>query len=106
MERLICEAGRIVLAKAGRDAGRYFLVIGLDGADLLLADGQRRTLAKPKRKNPVHVQRTDRLICPMPHSDRALRTVLHTLNEAANQPQSKPNQVRKEVIDDVETGCN
>ena len=106
MERMICEPGRIVLAKAGRDAGRYFLVIGLEGADLLLADGERRTLSHPKRKNPAHVQRTGRLIDPMPQTDRALRTALRTLNETANQPQTKQNQVRKEVIDDVETGCN
>ncbi|MBR5371244.1 MAG: KOW domain-containing RNA-binding protein [Oscillospiraceae bacterium] len=106
MERWICETGRIVLAKAGRDAGRFFVVIGTEGSDLLLADGERRTLAKPKRKNPAHVQRTEQTADPMPQTDRALRTVLRVLNEKTNQPQTKFNQVRKEVIDDVETGCN
>jgi hypothetical protein len=73
---------------------------------LLLADGKRRTLNNPKRKNPAHIQRTTMTADPMPQTDRALRTVLRGLNEKADQPQTKLNQVHKEVIDDVETGCN
>lgn len=106
MDRNICRVGQIVLAKAGRDAGRFFLVTALEGADLLLADGCRRTLAKPKRKNPAHVQATAQTLSAEGLTDRALRTALAPLNAAASKPQSKPNQIRKEVIDDVEAGCN
>lgn len=106
MQRFICEPGRIVLAKAGRDAGRYFVVAGLEGAELLLADGKRRTLLRPKHKNPLHVQATAQTLPLEGLTDKALRSVLGPLNEAASRPQSKPNQIRKEVIDDVETGCN
>ena len=106
MERWICETGRIVLSKSGRDAGRYFVVIGTDASMLLLADGKRRPLSNPKRKNPAHVQQTAMKAEPLPLTDRALRTALRALNEKADQPQTKLNQVRKEVIDDVETGCN
>lgn len=106
MQRFICQPGMIVLAKAGRDAGRYYVVAGLEGADLLLADGKRRTLLSPKRKNPLHVQATAQTLSLEGLTDKALRKALGPLNEPASRPQSKPNQIRKEVIDDVETGCN
>ena len=106
MERWRSQTGMIVLATAGRDAGRYFLVTALDGADLLLADGERRKLSRPKRKNPAHVQATGQTLSLNGLTDRALRTALKPLNEKASQPQTKPNQIRKEVIDDVEAGCN
>ena len=106
MQRNVCQPGMIVLAKAGRDAGRFFLVTALDGAELLLADGKRRPLSKPKRKNPAHVQATKQTLCLESLTDKALRTALHPLNEAAKRPLSKQNQIRKEVIDDVEAGCN
>ncbi len=106
MERFVCEIGQIVLSKAGRDAGRYFLVTGMDGAELLLADGRHRMLNRPKRKNPAHVQATAKRLDPLPETDRALRNALHALNEAEKKPLSKPNQIRKEVIEDVEAGCD
>lgn len=106
MQRWIANAGMIVRATAGRDAGGFFLVIGTEGAELLLADGRRRTLAKPKRKNPAHVQATGQTIPLEALTDKKLRAVLKPLNEAISEPQTKMNQIRKEVIDDVETGCN
>lgn len=106
MERWQCQPGMIVRATAGRDAGRYYLVTALNGAELLLADGKRRTLLSPKRKNPAHVQKTNQTLSLEGLTDHALRTALRELNEQVSQPQSKPNQTRKEVIDDVEAGCN
>ena len=106
MQRFICEPGMIVLAKAGRDAGRYYVVTGLEGAELMLADGKRRTLQNPKRKNPLHVQATAQTLPLAGLTDKALRKALGPLNEPAARPLSKLNQIRKEVIDDVETGCN
>lgn len=106
MQRFICEAGRIVCATAGREAGRYFIVTALDGAELLLADGERRTLLHPKRKNPAHVRKTDRTLPLEGLTDKALRRALAELNAAAKRPYSKLNESRKEVIEDVEAGCN
>lgn len=96
----------IVRATAGRDAGGYFAVIGIDETELLLADGRRRTLAKPKHKNPAHVQATGQRIPLEALTDKKLRDLLRPLNEAVLKPKTKMNQIRKEVIDDVETGCN
>ncbi len=90
----MCEAGSVVLAKSGRDAGRYFLVIALDGAELLLADGKHRTLSHPKRKNPLHVQATGQHVPPEGLTDKAIRDILHPLNYAQPVQKSKRNQIR------------
>ena len=47
--------GSIVLAQAGRDQSGLFFVVGEENALLLLADGKRRKLEAPKRKNGRHV---------------------------------------------------
>ena len=44
------EKGSVVLATAGRDAGRLFAVLECSEKDCLLADGRRRRLDTPKRK--------------------------------------------------------
>ena len=106
MERWLAEPGMIVRAKAGRDSGRFYAVIAAEGAELLLADGRRRTLANPKRKNPAHVQATKQRVSLDALTDKKLREALKPLNDAVSAPQTKPNQIRKEVIDDVEAGCN
>ena len=46
----------LVISKAGRDAGKYFYVIGMEGELLLLANGKDRPLDRPKRKKRKHVQ--------------------------------------------------
>lgn len=50
--------GRIVQALAGRDKGGLFCVVGMDHERkrLLLADGRRRKLARPKAKQLFHVK--------------------------------------------------
>ena len=47
--------GCIVRATAGREKGQVFCVVGTQEEMLLLADGKRRRLARPKRKKPGHV---------------------------------------------------
>ncbi len=49
--------GWIVRSVAGRDKGDIFCVVGTDQENrLLLADGKRRKLAKPKGKKLGHVE--------------------------------------------------
>lgn len=50
--------GWIVQATAGRDKEGFFFVVGVDEETkrLLLADGKRRKAARPKAKQPAHVQ--------------------------------------------------
>jgi ribosomal protein L14E/L6E/L27E len=51
--------GSVVIAKAGRDKGRAFAVIEvLSDREVLIADGRRRPIERPKRKNVIHLQAT------------------------------------------------
>ena len=47
----------VVVSTAGRDRGKLFYVIGTDPVYLILANGKDRTLEKPKRKKPRHIQK-------------------------------------------------
>ena len=45
----------IVRSEAGRDKGKLFFVLNVDGEYLLLADGKTRKVESPKRKKRRHV---------------------------------------------------
>ena len=46
----------IVVSLAGRDKGKYFFVIEIDGGYALIADGKGRRLGQPKRKKLKHLR--------------------------------------------------
>ena len=46
----------IVRSDAGRDQGKLFVVLAVEGEYLLLADGKGRRVEAPKRKKRRHVQ--------------------------------------------------
>lgn len=50
------EKGQVVLSAAGRDSGRLFLVLSVDGGFALIADGKVRKLEAPKRKRLGHLK--------------------------------------------------
>ena len=52
------ETGRVVLAIAGRDKGKFFVVLGYDNQQVLIADGKSRKIENPKYKNEKHLQAT------------------------------------------------
>jgi len=45
----------IVRSDAGRDKGKIFIVLAVEGEFLLLADGKSRKVENPKRKKRRHV---------------------------------------------------
>lgn len=45
----------IVRSDAGRDKGKIFVVLAVEGEYLLLADGKSRKVESPKRKKRRHV---------------------------------------------------
>ena len=45
----------IVRSDAGRDKGKLFIVLAVEGEYLLLADGKSRKVESPKRKKRRHV---------------------------------------------------
>lgn len=55
--------GQVVYSKAGRDAGRKFVIVGIiDSAYVLIADGNLRKIEKPKKKKRKHLEMTDEVI--------------------------------------------
>jgi len=49
--------GRLVLSRAGRDKGHYFLIVGVEGEEfVLLSDGDTRKILRPKKKKIKHVR--------------------------------------------------
>ena len=49
------QKSNIVRSDAGRDRGKLFVVLGVEGEFLLLADGKSRKVESPKRKKRRHV---------------------------------------------------
>lgn len=49
--------GRLAISRSGRDAGSLYLVIGVESPSaVFVADGQTRSVARPKRKNVKHLE--------------------------------------------------
>ena len=56
MSDQVPELGSVVLSKAGRDAGRHFVVVGrVDSQYVLLSDGDLRKMQNPKKKKVKHL---------------------------------------------------
>jgi large subunit ribosomal protein L14e len=55
--------GQIVHSKAGRDKGKYFVVVGIvDEEYVLIADGDLRKILNPKKKKEKHLVKHDILV--------------------------------------------
>ena len=56
MNRPPVQLGSVVLSRAGRDNGRYFVVVGqADDEHVLIADGRLRKVESPKKKKLKHL---------------------------------------------------
>ena len=61
----------IVRSLAGRDKGQLFCVVGVQEGYLLLCDGKRRRVERPKRKKAVHTAPAGETRRPCPDTSRA-----------------------------------
>lgn len=50
--------GDIVLSNAGRDSGRHFVVVAVEGNFVYLCDGDLHKMDKPKKKKIKHIKST------------------------------------------------
>lgn len=58
--------GRVVYSKAGRDAGKRFIILGaVDASYVLISDGDLRRVEKPKKKKIKHLDPTEIVIEPI-----------------------------------------
>lgn len=73
--------GSVVMAKSGRDKGLYFVVTDiLENGYVFIADGKRRKLQKPKKKNIAHIQATCNVADEF-STNRQIRQYLRDLNQ-------------------------
>ena len=52
------KAGMPVRSNAGHDKGHWYLVLSEEGTYAYLIDGQKRTPQRPKKKNKIHLQKS------------------------------------------------
>lgn len=77
------QSGMVVRSCSGHDKDRCYLVVKTDDSFVYIADGKRRKLAEPKRKNPRHLQLMNRTFqMEGMDTDRKLRRALHEFNYA------------------------
>ena len=83
--------GLVVCSKAGRDSGRYFIVLEILSPEyVLLADGQKHRLAHPKKKKVKHLKLTEDVLESIGRKltekrqvfDSEVRSALRTYNES------------------------
>lgn len=51
--------GRVVCSIAGRDKGKFMVIVGSSNTHFLLCDGKERPLERPKCKNKKHIKITN-----------------------------------------------
>ena len=49
--------GQLVRSRQGRDQNRLYIVTAVGDRNLVAADGTKWAVSKPKRKNPLHLQK-------------------------------------------------
>lgn len=81
--------GRIVRSAAGRDKGKFLVVIAADDEFVTVADGKERKLLKPKRKRIKHVKFTNTVIDMTDITDKKLRKLTGEFNRRACDPDNK-----------------
>ena len=78
--------GCVVVSSAGKDKGCIMAVLKAEPGFLWVADGRKRLVQRPKRKNPRHVVVMDfRLDEGSMATNRELRRALASIREGAGQ---------------------
>ena len=71
------QTGSVVLSLSGRDKNTFLAVMGTDERYIYVCDGRARPLHNPKRKNPKHVQPTEKCLSEAQlRSNKSLRKAL------------------------------
>lgn len=73
--------GTIVKAKAGRDKEGFFVVVKSEEGWVYIADGKRRKVENPKKKNPIHLSITNTVLSDSMDTNRLIRTALREFRE-------------------------
>lgn len=71
------KVGSLVYANAGRDKGSLFVAVRVGGGYVDIADGRKRKLSKPKRKNPKHISPAGAVISIEGLTEKKLRQLIN-----------------------------
>ncbi|MCI9225540.1 MAG: hypothetical protein HFE91_08725 [Acutalibacter sp.] len=80
--------GQVVKSRAGRDKDSYMAVLELDPPWVVLADGKKRPVERPKRKKLMHISPT--LIVLSEEALATNRKLRAALREAGGQGENTP----------------
>ena len=76
------ERGTVVRATAGRDSDGLFVVAGAQDDGILIVNGKRRPIERPKRKNPKHLLEVGIVLSEDEiRSNRSIRRELREIKE-------------------------
>lgn len=81
--------GLPAVSLAGHDKGTLLCVVGMEGERLLLADGRRRKVQTPKRKQFKHIVFIEATAHSGPWTNKAIRKYLSGVQELACQVTTK-----------------
>ena len=84
MNNTVIAAGMVVKSMAGHDSGSYYAVIRADNGFAYIADGKLHKVEKPKKKNPLHLQKTLVTVELADITNKKLRSALAALNREAD----------------------
>lgn len=76
------KVGQVVISTAGHDKGDLLMIAGFENTQVLVCDGKRRRLEKPKCKNPRHLEATEMFLDK--DSMATNKMLRKTLNKIAN----------------------
>jgi hypothetical protein len=65
---------------AGRDCGKLYLIFGTAPGRTLVVDGKLHKRAKPKAKNPRHLQLLNERVELLNHTDKEIRRRLYNFS--------------------------
>ena len=87
--------GMVVRSMAGHDKNRFYVIVKIENESVFIADGKRRKVEDPKRKNPRHLHKTNTILTKAEtETNRTLRRALHPFNygseESANTQGGNP----------------
>ena len=84
MNNTVIAAGMVVKSMAGHDSGSYYAVIRAEHGFAYIADGKLCKVEKPKKKNPLHLQKTLVTVELADITNKKLRSALAALNREAD----------------------
>ena len=84
------ERGTVVIALAGKEKGGVYVVTRvLDSRYVLIADGRRRPIENPKKKNIAHLKRTNTVIGEI-STNRQLRVFINSFRAGDGSRRAEP----------------